>query len=322
MNTMPPFSSPTNQPSAASSSPTLEPKPDPQSKPPKDRSWRSTLARANSISSVVGLLAFVLFVGGGIGFILALTRSQPTPKTPTITTLSEDDIRKLTDIGTDLGTSNQTLNIGANALFRGKADIGGDLSVGGRFNANGPVTLSQLNITGTTALTGLNVGSNLIVGGTTTMQKSLTVNDLATFARGISVTGTASVNALNAGSIAVGNISISGPLTIGHLATQGPTPIASAGTAVGGGGTISISGNDTAGTLNINTGSAPPAGILASVTFRAAYTGNVRVLLSPLTSTAANLPAYVTRTSTGFQVRVDSAPATGSVFAFDYFVTQ
>lgn len=317
---MPPFYRTTDQnpaPNPAAPSPDAPPP-----KQPKGKSWRSTLAHANSISSVVGLLAFILLVGAGIGFVIGLTRTQPAPKGPTITNLSEEDIRKLTDLGTNLGTSNQTLNVGANALFRGKADVAGDLSVGGRFNANGPVTLSQLNITGTTALTGLNVGSNLIVGGTTTLQRSLTVNDLATFARGINVNGTASVGALNAGTIAVGNISISGPLTIGHLSTQGPTPTISTGSGVGAGGTVSISGNDTAGTLNINTGSGTSAGILANVTFRAGYTGTVHVLLSPLTGAAASLPAYVTRTSTGFTVRVDSAPPTGAVFAFDYFVTQ
>lgn len=311
MNTMPPLTPPPTNPADSANG----------AAPKKHRSWMSTMSHARAAANIVALLTFVLFVGGGIGFAVALFRAQPAAKAPVVTNLSEDDIRKLTDIGTNLGNSNQTLNIGANALFRGKADVAGDLSVGGRFNANGPVTLSSLNITGTTALTGLNVGSNLIVGGTTTLQRSLTVNDLATFTRGINVAGTASVNALNAGTISVSNISISGPLTIGHLSTQGPTPAANAGN-VGGGGTVSISGNDTAGTININTGAGPGSGVLANIAFRASYSGGIKVLLSPLTGAAASLPAYVTRTSAGFQIRVDSAPAAGTVYAFDYFVTQ
>jgi hypothetical protein len=272
---------------------------------------------------VVVLLVSVLVVGGAIGFGAALLRSTKTvaPK-PAVQNLSDEEIRKLTDISTNLGTSNQILNFGAGALFRGKVDVAGDLTVGGRFNANGPVTLSQLNITGTSALAGLNVGSNLTVGGVTTLQQGLTVNGLTAINGGLNVSGTASVNALNASNISVNTISIAGPLILSHLQTRGAVPGSAAGGAVGGGGTISVSGNDTAGTININTGSGTAAGVLATVTFRAAYTGGVHVLLSPLTGASAGLQAYVSRTSTGFQVRVDNPPPSGAVFAYDYLVVQ
>ena len=291
--------------------------------PAKKSSWNQLRRKADSIASLVVFLTFLVAVGGVIGYYYSKSR-QPVTTTPktTISTLSSAEIAKLGQIGTDLGASGQTLNIGANALFRGKIDVSGDLSIGGHLNANGPVTLSQLNITGTTAATGLNVGSNLNVTGNTTLQQGLSVGQLATFASGINVGGNASFNALNAGTLAVRTISISGPLTIGHLSTQGPVPGMVAGTAVGGGGTTSISGNDTAGTVNLSTGSAPPAGVLATVTFRAPYTSSVHVMLSPITGASASIPAYVTRTSGGFQIRVDSPPPAGSVLNFDYFVTQ
>jgi hypothetical protein len=235
---MPPITPPTNS------------TPPPEAPKEKSRSWARLAARANSISGVIVLLVSVLVIGGAIGFGLSLLqKSTPASKQPTIQNLSEEDIKKLTDISTNLGTSNQVLNIGANALFRGNTSITGDLTVGGRFNANGPVTLSQLNITGTTALSGLNVGSNLTVSGATALQRGLSVTGLTAINGGLNVSGTASVNALNASTISVQNISISGPLTIGHLQTRGTTPTAASGSAVGGGGTISISGNDTAGTV-------------------------------------------------------------------------
>lgn len=298
--------------------------PAPATPPPhKGRSWSRMITRANNISTVIALLICVLFVGAVVGyFYSASTKKTAAPAKTQIQTLSQDDIKKLTDVSTSLGNSSQTLNIGANTLFRSQVDIAGDLSVGGHFNANGPVTLSELNVSGTTALTGLSVGSNLTVSGATTLQRGLSVSQLLSVSGGLNVSGTASVNALNAQSISTQTISIAGPLTIGHLRTQGATPGVTAGSAVGGGGTANISGNDTAGTVNVNTGGGTAAGILASVSFRAAFTGGVHVLLSPLTGASAATPVYVNRTSSGFQIRTDSPPPAGSILAFDYFVTQ
>lgn len=292
-------------------------------KPNLGGSWRRLTGRASAIASVISLFVFLAVVGGVGGYYYAQSRkvAPAAPKTA-ITSLTPEELAKLSEVGTNLGTSGQTLNIGANALFRGTANVAGDLTIGGKLNANGPVTLSQLNITGTTAATGLNVGSNLNVTGNTTLQKSLSVGGLTTLSGGLNVGGAASFNSINATTLSVSTINISGPLRISHLATQGPTPIFVTGTAVGGGGTASISGNDTAGTLNFNTGSTPPAGTLGTITFRATFTGTPHVLLSPLTGAAANTRAYVTRTTGGFQVRTDSPPPAGSTLSFDYLVTQ
>ena len=305
--------------------PPIPPSLSPQIKPPKPgsgSSWNRLRNRANTVGSIVVLFIVLVAIGGVSGYFYSRSR-QPVTTAPkaTISSLTPADLAKLSEIGTNLGATGQTLNISANGLFRGKVDVAGDLSIGGHLNANGPVTLSQLNITGTTAATGLNVGSNLNVTGSTTLQQGLSVGQLATFASGINVGGNASFNALNASTIAVRTISISGPLSISHLATQGPAPSLNTGTAVGGGGTASISGNDTAGTINFNIGSNPPAGVLGTITFRAPYTSTVHVLLSPLSGPAAATPAYVTRSGGGFQVHVGSAPPGGSL-SFDYFVTQ
>jgi len=316
-----PAGTPTSGSAGGSAPPPLN-QPDPPKKPKRVRSWAEMKARANSVSGVVTLIVSLLIIGGGVGYGLSFFHKPAPAKSPTVQTLSEEELKKLTDISTNLGTSNQTLNIGANALFRGNVNVTSDFTVGGHFNANGPVTLSQLNITGTTALGGLNVGSNLTVAGVTTLQQGLTVNGLTAVNGGLNISGTASVNALNASNISVNTITINGPLLISHLQTRGAAPTATSGTAVGGGGTASISGNDAAGTFNINTGSGTAAGVLITVVFRAAYTGTPHILLTPLTGPSANLPAYVTRTATGFQVRVDSPPAPGTVYSFDYFVTQ
>jgi hypothetical protein len=296
--------------------------PKPDKKPKAIPGWDAIKGRANTAASIAALFIFLVGLGVAGGYFYSQSRKPaPVAKAPSVQTLSQSDIDKLSEVGANLGTSGQTLNIGANALFRGKAEVTGDLTIGGRLNANGPVTLSQLNITGTTAATGLNVGSNLIVSGTTTLQKAVSIQDLLTINGNLNVTGAASLNALNAKSISVQTIAISGPLTISHLATAGPTPFFAAG-AVGAGGTVSISGNDTAGIININTGTGPGIdAVLMTITFRAAFGAAPHVLLTPRTSAAAQAQAFVSPTNTAFRVQAHN-PLPGAVLSFDYFVTQ
>ncbi len=292
-------------------------------KPNLGGSWKRLNGRASLVASITSLFVFLMVVGGVGGYYFAQSRKPaPTATKTTISTLTPEELAKLTEVGSNLGNSGQTLNIGANALFRGTANVTGDLTIGGKLNANGPVTLSQLNITGTTAATGLNVGSNLNVTGNTTLQQSLSVGGLTTLGGGLNVGGAASFNSINATTLSVSNINISGPLRISHLSTQGPTPTFVTSTNLGGGGTGSISGNDTAGTVNFNTGGGTAAGVLGTITFRAGYSGTPHVLLSPISGAAASTPVYVTRTTGGFQVRTDSAPPAGAILSFDYFVTQ
>ncbi|HEY2003902.1 MAG TPA: hypothetical protein VGH44_02195 [Candidatus Saccharimonadia bacterium] len=295
--------------------------PDNQSpKPRKNKSWDTLKTRANAGASIAALFIFLAGCGAAIGYYYAQSKKSPAQPQSTIQTLSSQDIERLNEIGANLGSAGQKLNVGADALFRGKADVTGDLTVGGRLNANGPVTLSQLNITGNTAASGLNVGSNLNVTGNTTFGGTLTVNKLTTVNSNLNVSGNASVGALSATSIAVRSITISGPLTISHLVSQGTVPSAAA-LSVGGGGTVSISGNDTTGQVDVNTGSGPGSA-LAQVTFRAAYSGTVHVQLTPLTADAATSGYYVIPNGgSGFQVHAVNPPP-GKTLQFDYLVMQ
>lgn len=284
-------------------------------------SWANLRKKARTIAQISALFIFLITLGA-VGGFYANNLRQPNTKSndSTVTSLSQDEINKLTQVGGSLGSNGQVLNIGADALFRGKLDVSGDLSIGGRLNANGPVTLSALNIAGASGTTGLNVGTNLVVGGTATFQKSIAVTELASVTN-LSVSGNASVNSLNATNIAVRTIAISGPLTIGHLSTQGAVPSINA-VSVGSGGTVSISGNDTAGTININIGNSPGTNVtLANITFRAAYGTNTHVLITPLTDAAATAGAYVTHSAAGFQIHAHSNPG-GAVMSFDYLVVQ
>lgn len=286
-------------------------------KTPKRRSWRALSNHARIAGQISGLLVVLLGIGFAGGFyFLKLNTPAPTTSTPTtVTSLSAEDLAKLSQSSASLGSSGQTLNIGADALFRGKADVTGNLTVGGNLVANGPVSLSALSLTGSG---GLSVTGPTNLASTTTISRSLSVSELIT-ASGLNVSGTTSTNTLNATSITVRNLLISGPLTVGHIVTQGVAPSISAA-AVGAGGTVSISGNDTAGTVNVNTGTGP-GNTLATITFRGAYGSAPRVILTPLTDAAAAAGAYITRSATGFQLRIRT-PVNGVVLSYDYIVVQ
>jgi hypothetical protein len=280
--------------------------------------WNRLRTRANAGASIAVLFGFLVVFGAVAGYFFAASKKPaPAQKSENIESLTPTQISQLSQVGTSLGTSNQTLNIGANTLFRGNENVVGTLSVGGSFNANGPVTLSQLNITGNSALTGLNVGSNLAVSGTTSLKGALTVSSAATVSS-LTVTGNASIGALGANSIAVHDISISGPLTVSHLVTQGPTPDLT--NYLGGASNANISGNDTSGQLNINLATSP-SGPLVRVNFKAAYSNTVHVQITALTADAAKAGVYVIPSSTGFTVEA-ATPSGNTNLQLDYLVTQ
>jgi hypothetical protein len=92
------------------------------------------------------------------------------------------------------------------------------------------------------------------------------------------------------------------------------------GNALGGGGTSSVGGSDTAGSITINTGSNPSAGCFITVNFAAKFSGTPRVVISPVDAPAGGLAYYVTRNISSFSVCSNNAPAANASFGFDYIV--
>lgn len=293
---------------------------------PASPSYRALNKRAGQIARVVGLLFAILAIGSALGFYIAKVNKdavKPTGKDVQIKNLTPEELSKLSSLGANVGTTDQLFTVGATAQFNNNVIVNKNLSVNGSLNANGPVTLKSLTITGgESTLGGLNVGGNLGVTGATILQNGATIGKLLSLTGNLAVAGTATFNALSSSNITVSNLTITGPLSVGHLSTKGPLPSSSTGSAVGGGGTSSLSGNDTAGTANISLGSGTSAGVLINITFKSPYSGTVRVLLTPLTGASAAANVYVTRTATGFQIRTDTALPAGSALSYDYFVIQ
>lgn len=275
----------------------------------------------------VYLLLFILIVVVS-GIVIAVNylnsqkaaNSTPASTEPTIASqkLTEDALKQLANTDTSVGSASQTLTIQGNAIIEGQTLMRGNLNVAGNFQSGGRIQGPSLTISGesnlgTTQANSLQVAQNVAVQGATTM-RDLSVAGSATFA-----------GALTASQITVSKLVLSGNSSIeipNHLAFTGPNPGRAPNNGVlGGGGSASVSGSDSAGTVNINTGSGPSAGCFVRINFNQAYTTSPRVIVSPVGAGAGLSTYYVDRNNSGFSICAATTPPANSAFAFDYFVT-
>ncbi len=232
--------------------------------------------------------------------------------------LDQETLNEILTNESNIGSVDQTLTVAANAIFNGKVLIKDSLDVAGAINVGGALSLPGITVAGQSNFEDVNISSNLAILGGLSIQQSLTVQN------GIDVTGDVAVGGtLSAGSISSDNIQFTGDAVFTrHIDTGGGVPSISSGTAVGAGGTVSISGNDIAGTITINTGGGPPAGILANLSFVTAYNSTPNVQITPVGSSTAALSYYVTRTTNGFSVGTISVPSASTTYIFDYFIVE
>jgi hypothetical protein len=170
---------------------------------------------------------------------------------------------------------------------------------------------------------GLAVTGVLDVGGSSNLQGSVVIGGNLAVRGALSVAGTVSADSLNVGALAVTSLTATGNLTFaGHLVPSGVTPTVDSAIAAAGGST-SINGNDTSGTIVITTGSgALVAGEMAVVHFRSGYKTTPKVQLTPVNTSAATIGYYASRSPGFFTIDIASAPAANTVYAFDYLITE
>jgi hypothetical protein len=73
----------------------------------------------------------------------------------------------------------------------------------------------------------------------------------------------------------------------------------------------------------MHTGAGPTGGCYLTVTFNRPFTNTPHVIISPIGSAAGSMEYYVdNRTTTGFKLCSNNAPAANATFAFDYFITD
>jgi hypothetical protein len=288
---------------------TNTPAPAPPAKPPLlRRLWQ----KLN-----IYLLLFILVVVVAVGVLVFLTvRSRKTSQVSLNPQgLSDSALQQLANTDVTVGDAKQILTVQSNAVFAGSVLVRSNLEVAGTLKVGGALSLTELSVSGTSKFKDAQV-ENLTVGESMNLQGSLAVKG------GLSVNGNSTfTGSVVAGSVATSSLTLNGNLNLTHHITAGGTiPAIAKGTAVGSGGTVSLSGSDTGGSVTINTGTAPPAGCFATITFSETFSNTPHVVITPVGSAAADLTFYITRSTTNFTICSTNNAPPGQTFGFDYIV--
>lgn len=266
------------------------------------------------------LLFMLLVTVAAVITVVNFLNSQKLPPEATFASqdMTEESLKQLANSDASVGTPSQTLTIQGNAVIDGATLMRGDLSVAGNLQASGDLRAAGLTISGSSNLGEAQVNS-LQVATNTAIEGSTTLRDL-------NVSGSSSFSgAVTASQLTTSRLVLSGNASLevpNHLSFTGPSPSRSIlSGALGSGGSASVNGSDTAGTVNINTGNGPKAGCFVRINFNQNFTKQPRVIISPVGAGAGRSDYYVDRNQSGFSIcTANPAPANQS-FAFDYFVT-
>jgi len=267
------------------------------------------------------ILIFVLLAAiAGAYTIVSYLNSQKEAPTASIEgqTLTTDALKQLANTDATVGGTSHTLNIQGSVVINGQTLARGNLNVAGNIQSGGSLTAPTVTISGAANLGQAQINS-LQVATNTAVQGSTTLRDL-------NVSGASSFSGpLTASQITTSRLVLSGNAVLevpNHLRFTGPSPTRSVNSSVlGSGGSVSVNGSDTSGTININTGNNPTAGCFSQLTFSQRFSAQPRVLVSPIGAAAGLTQYYVNRSETGFSICTNNAAPANQTFAFDYFVS-
>lgn len=264
------------------------------------------------------LFMLILVVSGAVVLVTYLANKKAQQSTVTTQSLNSDTLKQLATTDVTVGQPKQVLNVQSNAVFAGKVLIRDSLEVAGPIQVGGSLTVPGITVSGNSIFEQLQVNKNLSVQGDTSVQGQLAVQKGMTVAGGATFGGP-----ISAPAVTVNTLQLNGTLTITkHVAVGGATPGRDNGSALGSGGTTALSGSDTAGTVNINTGNGAGAGCFLTVNFSQKYNSTPRVLITPIGPSAAGLSYYVNRTTSNFSICTGNAPTSNASFGFDYWVIE
>jgi cytoskeletal protein CcmA (bactofilin family) len=266
------------------------------------------------------LLLFILLLvlAGGIviaTYLASKTADKSSVKTQTLTS---DTLKQLATNDVTVGQPKQVLNVQSNAVFAGKVLIRDSLEVAGPISVGGALNVPGITVSGNSIFEQLQVNKGLSVAGDTALQGLLSVQ------RNLTVAGTGTFGGnVSAPQITTNTLQLNGNLSLTrHLAVGGSTPSRTNGNALGGGGTVAVSGSDIGGSININTGSGPSAGCFTTVTFTTRYNSTPRVNVTPVGSAAGSIGYYIERNNSSFSVCANQAAPANTSFGFDYFIVE
>lgn len=164
-----------------------------------------------------------------------------------------------------------------------------------------------------------------VAGGVTSLNALTGALTLTSTGATVTITPSGSTIDLEVGGgpfLPVANPTFTGVITGPHYAANGSAPSVIGGAAMGVAPTITVSGNDTRGSVNGTVGSGTvTAGILFNATFAVAYASTPVVMICPASNPAAFIEIFISAESTtGFQVSSIGAASTGSLVNFNYMV--
>lgn len=169
------------------------------------------------------------------------------------------------------------------------ATFGGGVVMNGSLNVSGPSTVGKLTVTKSLA-----VAKDLTVGG------SITTTDITLNGHIITAGNTPEITVKPAAGVANATNSIAAP-------------------------EVTIEGNDTSGTITVTAGKNGVADALATITFAKPFDTTPRIVLSAANRASVDVGVYYDASSTsttGFDLRVASAPQAGRTYVFNYYIVQ
>lgn len=266
------------------------------------------------------LIFILLLVVSGVVTIVYYLNSQKEPVKPDIASqeLTEEALQQLANTDASVGGTSQTLTIQGNAIIEGHTLARGNLNIAGNLQTGGTIQGPSLTISGesnlgTAQINSLQVANSVAIQGNTTVRE-LSVAGNSTFS-----------GAMTASQISVTRLILSGNATLevpNHISFTGPPPSRAIGNALGAGGSASVSGSDTTGTVNVNTGNSPATGCFVRINFNQRFSNQPHVIISPVSEPAGRTQYYVDRDNAGFSICTSSPAPANQTFAFDYFVTN
>ncbi len=288
--------------------------------------------RADVITTLITLVTALVASSLVLGIYIYATRGKTiTAPPPKLTTLSSADLQKLGAFftGNNVGTSSEILTISSASLFKGRVGVNNDLKITGDLSADGPTALGALTVDKVATLGVTNVRGQLTVAGPLTLQSPATLAAGASISGNVTASGNGSFGgSLSAGLLSIHDLTVTGTLNLsGHLAITGQTPTVAPADGAGPSASTSIDGNDSGGTVTVNTGSITSSvlnngGLLVTVTFRTPYARVPHIIISADGASAGGLSPYVQKSPTGFTIGTASGAKGGTSYSFDYWVVQ
>lgn len=295
---------------------------DPKSGADKPAKQPSAIKKLLKRFNVYFLLFLLIAIIGGIVTVVSYLNSKKAAPSPSVASqnLTTQQLKQLASSNATVGGSGQTITIQGNAVFSGQVLVRSNLDVAGTIQLGGNLDVAQVTVSNSANLANTQTNT-LQVANTAIFQGLVTIQNGVNVAGASSFSGPVSVNQLTVTNLIMsGNAQLQVP---NHIAFTGATPGRTINfNVLGGGGSASIFGSDTSGTVNINTGNNPVAGCFVTFVFNQVFKSTPHVLISPVGIAAGETEYYVNRSTTTFSVCTANAAPANANFAFDYFITD